>query len=223
MLNIENFEFERGDLRLRAHFSVPSGARLAVLGPSGCGKSTFLSVIAGVLPLKSGKIALNGRDLTRASPSERRITMMFQAHNLFARLTIAENIRLGRMSAHDDEIYAIAQSLEIEALLARYPHQISGGQGARVALARALLQNHDLWLLDEPFAALGPRQTRDFFYRISPYFQGGSKVLVFVTHDVVYAQTDSDFVLWFGDDDQAELYETEAFFAAPPASAQAYL
>ena len=141
-------------------FVVPEGQLVAVLGPSGCGKSTILRLIAGLEEPTSGTIEIAGRDVTRLSPSERRIAMVFQSYALFPHLTVAENIvfglkvrRVGR-AERDEKLKRVAGIVELQPYLDRKPAQLSGGQRQRVALARAIIAEQPVCLMDEPLSNL---------------------------------------------------------------------
>src|SRR5690606_10892987 len=129
---------------------------------SGAGKSTLLSLIAGFDRPLSGSIHIGGEEVTRRKPADRPVTSLFQEHNLFAHLTAAENVGLGldpglRLSAGQQR--AVAEALArvgLEGLDKRLPSQLSGGQRQRVTLARSLVRERPLLLLDEPFSALHP-------------------------------------------------------------------
>lgn len=128
------------------------GGVLAILGPSGCGKTTLLNVLAGVLPKISGNILFHGRPL---NPSDAAIGLIPQSYGLLPWKTVRQNCLFCASLRHKTaEPEALAQRLGIGALLDRYPRELSGGQAQRAALARALLMEPDLLLLDEPFAAL---------------------------------------------------------------------
>lgn len=140
--------------------SVDRGALFALLGPSGCGKTTLLRMIAGFETLDSGRIVIDGTDVTGLPPYARPVNLMFQSYALFPHMDVARNIAFGlrqegmdrrRIAARVDEMLALVQ---MEAYARRRPHELSGGQRQRVALARALAKMPKLLLLDEPLAAL---------------------------------------------------------------------
>jgi len=162
MLTLRDIELAQGGFTLEANFSVQAKKITAVVGPSGGGKSTLISAIAGFLKPTSGSMFWHDTDITALSPSDRPVSILFQDNNLFPHLTIADNIGLAlrpnlRLSADDSA--RIAQALAdvgLDGLGARKPSALSGGQQSRAALARILLADRDIVLLDEPFAALGP-------------------------------------------------------------------
>lgn len=146
------------------HFvlKVEQGERLAIIGESGAGKSTLLNLIAGFETPASGQILLNDCDHTQTQPAERPVSMLFQDNNLFPHLTVAQNIGLALApslslnATQQPQVREIAEKMGLESLLSRRADQLSGGQKQRVALARTLLRDKPILLLDEPFSALDP-------------------------------------------------------------------
>ncbi len=162
MLVCEDVVIRQDTFTLRAAWQIPAGDKVAVIGPSGAGKSTLLNAIAGFVPLAGGRLSWSGQDLGALDPGERPLTILFQDQNLFPHLTLAQNVALGlspslRLDrASRDRVEAALERVGLGGLGGRRPAQVSGGQASRTALARALLRQRPLLLLDEPFAALGP-------------------------------------------------------------------
>jgi putative spermidine/putrescine transport system ATP-binding protein len=173
------------DLTLR----LAPGELVALLGPSGCGKTTALRCLAGLEDPDSGRIEVDGKDLTRVPTNKRDLGMVFQAYSLFPHMTARQNVEFGlqlrRQSGHQRRTRA-AEMLELVGLSTqadRFAHQMSGGQQQRVALARALAIEPQVLLLDEPLSALDAKvrvQLRDEIRRIQ--LEVGTTTL-FVTHD----------------------------------------
>ena len=162
MLSVEGLTFRYEDMEMVFDLAVDQGECLAVLGPSGAGKSTLLNLIAGFDAPLAGRVVIAGQDVTGRKPAARPVTSLFQEHNLFAHLTAGENVGLGldpglRLDAA--QWAAVSEALarvDLAGLEGRRPAQLSGGQRQRVALARSLVRQKPLLLLDEPFSALDP-------------------------------------------------------------------
>ena len=133
---------------------VPQGQLVAILGPSGCGKSTLLRLIAGLEEPSSGRVEINGQDVTKLSPSERQISMVFQSYALFPHLSVAENVIFGlkvrkvARAERSERLKRVAELVELTPYLDRKPAQLSGGQRQRVALARAIIAEQPVCLMD---------------------------------------------------------------------------
>jgi putative spermidine/putrescine transport system ATP-binding protein len=169
--------------------SLEPGELIALLGPSGCGKTTALRVLAGLEDADTGRVLVDGKDITALPANRRDMGMVFQAYSLFPHLTALENVEFGlklRKRPGDDRRGRAGEMLELVGISAharRYPHQLSGGQQQRVALARALAIRPQVLLLDEPLSALDAKvrvQLRDEIKRIQT--EVGTTTL-FVTHD----------------------------------------
>ena len=162
MLRVDALAARLGGMRLRFSLDVSAGECVAVIGPSGAGKSTLLALIAGFEAAESGRVLIDGRDVTALEPASRPVSIVFQEHNLFPHLDVAANVGLGlhpalRLRPEDHaEIAGALERVGLAGLERRRPGQLSGGQRQRVALARALVRRRPVLLLDEPFAALGP-------------------------------------------------------------------
>ena len=195
-LDAVGFRYE--DMRMQFSLSVPSGAFLAVIGPSGSGKSTLLNLIAGFERPVSGEVRLCGVPMGDTPPAERPVTMLFQDHNLFAHLDVAANVGLGidpglRLSAADREKVAAALAeVGLAGFEKRRPAQMSGGERQRVALARCLVRNQPILLLDEPFAALGPRMRHDMLDLVNELRRTHGLTIVMVTHSPADARRGAD-------------------------------
>jgi len=229
MLTLERLEIVLDDWRLSADLYVPTGARVALLGPSGAGKSTLLNAIAGFQPLAGGRVLWDGQDLSPLAPSARPISMIFQDNNLFPHLTAAQNIGLG---LRPDLRLDTGQKAKVEAALARVglagfggrkPGQLSGGQVARVALARALLRDKPLLLLDEPFGALGPALRTEMLALVTELTEETGATLLMVSHQPEDARAIADRIILVADGEAHPPVPTETIFAHPPAALRDYL
>jgi sn-glycerol 3-phosphate transport system ATP-binding protein len=182
-------------------FVVPEGQLVALLGPSGCGKSTTLRLIAGLEEPTAGTIEIAGRDVTLLSPSERRISMVFQSYALFPHLTVAENIVFGlkvrRVPAGEraERLAKVADVVELTRYLDRKPSQLSGGQRQRVALARAIIAEQPVCLMDEPLSNLDAQLRHEMRVEIRALQQRLGMTMVYVTHDQTEAMTMADQII----------------------------
>jgi ABC-type Fe3+/spermidine/putrescine transport system ATPase subunit len=176
------------------------GQFLSLLGPSGCGKTTTLRIIAGFEEPTSGRVLLAGRDLTHVPARRRNIGMVFQSYALFPHLTSAENVAFGldmRRVPRAERDTRVARALEIvrmQGLGDRLPKNMSGGQQQRIALARALVIEPDLLLLDEPLSALDLKLREEMRDEIHRIVRSLGITTVFVTHDQGEALVLSDLV-----------------------------
>jgi putrescine transport system ATP-binding protein len=169
--------------------TVEPGETLVLLGPSGCGKSTLLRMVAGLETPDTGRILLDGQDITALPAHRRPVNMMFQSYALFPHLSVADNVAFGlrREGLPKAEIAGrVADAmamLEISGFAARKPHQLSGGQQQRVALARALVKRPRLLLLDEPLGALDKRLRQQTQAELRKLNRQTGITFMFVTHD----------------------------------------
>jgi NitT/TauT family transport system ATP-binding protein len=192
----------------RVGFSVPSGQFVALVGPTGCGKSSVLNLVAGLLAPSEGRVAALGRPVAGVN---RQAAYMFQADALLPWKTALDNVMLGPLLHGVPRTRAAEESREwlsrvgLAGFEQRYPHQLSGGQRKRVAMAQALINRLPILLMDEPFAALDA-QTRALMEQelLGLCAQLGATVL-FVTHDLEEAIALSDRVILFTAGPQATL------------------
>ncbi|KLV02431.1 thiamine ABC transporter ATP-binding protein [Photobacterium aquae] len=165
------------------------GDIVALLGPSGAGKSTLLAMIAGFLKPHSGELQIDGKRIEASlAPAERPLSILFQEHNLFPHLSVFENIGLGLhpgLSLNDsdrEQVKAAAAKVGLDTYLDRLPEQLSGGQRQRVALARCLLRQRPLLLLDEPFSALDPALRQEMLMLVQQLASEQKTTVLMVTH-----------------------------------------
>ena len=179
---------------------LPEGQVLSLLGPSGCGKTTTLRMIAGFEDPSAGRIVVKGRDVTALPARRRNIGMVFQSYALFPHLSVMENVAFGlemREVPRSEIERRVARTLAVvrmESLANRMPRQLSGGQQQRIALARALVIEPDLLLLDEPLSALDLKLREEMREEIHRIVRELAITTVFVTHDQGEALVLSDVV-----------------------------
>ena len=175
--------------------AIRKGEIFALLGASGCGKSTLLRMLAGFETPTSGRILLNGQDVTAVPPYERPMNMMFQSYALFPHLTVWDNVAFGlrRDKLSESEIkQRVGEVLELTRMTPytkRKPHQLSGGQQQRVALARSLAKRPQLLLLDEPLGALDKKLREQTQIELVTILNQVGVTCVMVTHDQEEAMT----------------------------------
>ncbi len=186
---------------LRAvNLTVGPGEFVALLGPSGCGKTTLLRCIAGLIVPTAGDVLVDGRDITDLPVHRRGLGMVFQSYALFPHMTVAENVGFGlrmRGVSRPEREARIREALalvQMDALVDRYPGQMSGGQQQRVALARSLVTNPSVLLLDEPFGALDAQLRDSMQIELRRMQRKLGITAVFVTHDQREAFTMADRV-----------------------------
>lgn len=190
MLTLTDVTWLYQHLPMRFSLKIAAGERVAILGPSGAGKSTLLSLVAGFLQPASGSIIINGVDHSRTPPSARPVSMLFQENNLFSHLTVRQNIALGMhpgMKLNEAQKYRlleIAARVGMTEMLDRLPSQLSGGQRQRVALARCLVRQQPVLLLDEPFSALDPALRKEMLQLLDELCQEQNMTLLMVSHSI---------------------------------------
>ncbi|EIV6851850.1 thiamine ABC transporter ATP-binding protein ThiQ [Klebsiella aerogenes] len=190
MLKLNDVTWLYQHLPMRFTLSVERGERIAVLGPSGAGKSTLLNLIAGFLPPASGSLLIDGEKHNATPPAQRPVSMLFQENNLFNHLTVRQNIGLGihpglKLNREQrEQVTAIAGQMGMDTLLDRLPGELSGGQRQRAALARCLVRQQPVLLLDEPFSALDPALRQEMLTLVADVCQRQQLTLLMVSHSV---------------------------------------
>ncbi len=188
LLEIKDLSIDLGEFHLRdINLTVQKGDYLTIIGPTGAGKSVLLEAIAGFYPLKSGRIILEGHDITNLPPEKRGISIVYQDYVLFPYMNVFDNIAFGLRKIKKDgikqDVIRIARELHIDHLLHRKPGTLSGGEQQRVALARALIVNPKVLLMDEPFSALDPKTREKFRGLVKSIIAKYGTTVIHVTHD----------------------------------------
>jgi len=174
---------------------IYQGELFCLLGGSGCGKTTLLRMLAGFETPTSGRITIDGQDMTDTPPYERPVNMMFQSYALFPHMTVEKNVGYGlkheNLSAAEarDHVAAMLELVQLSPFAKRKPHQLSGGQRQRVALARALAKQPKLLLLDEPLGALDKKLREQTQFELMNIQERVGVTFVVVTHDQEEAMT----------------------------------
>ena len=229
MLVLDGLRIVQTDFSLTADLGVAPGDRVAILGPSGAGKSTLLAAIAGFVAPAAGRILWQDRDITPLAPAARPVSILFQDQNLFPHLTVGQNVGLGirpdlRLS-HDDRA-RIEDALirtGLGGLGARLPATLSGGQQSRVALARALLRDRPVLLLDEPFSALGPALKSEMLDLVTEIAAQNGTTVLMVSHDPADARRFAPRTILVAEGRAFPPEDTAALLDAPPPALAAYL
>lgn len=200
--NVDKVYRSRGKAPVHAvralDMAVKKGEIVALLGSSGCGKTSTLRMIAGFESVSSGAIALSQRRIDELPPAKRRVAMAFEGYSLYPPLTVRENIAFALKAQQlsrgeiSRRVEAIARLVEIEDILDSFPRAISGGQQQRVSLARALVRDADLYLLDEPMGQLEPQLRAVLRGRIKGLLAERGMTAIFVTHDQTEASALAD-------------------------------
>src|SRR5882757_4331617 len=175
---------------------IPRGSFFSLLGPSGCGKTTTLRLIAGFEQPTSGDVLLNGEIVNQRKPYERNVSTVFQNYALFPHLTARGNVEFGLKRHHATDIdRRVREAIELVGLTgkeSRRPSQLSGGERQRVALARSLVLEPDVLLLDEPLAALDPKLRLQMRLELKAMQRRVGITFLFITHDQEEALSLSD-------------------------------
>ncbi len=203
MLALHDLVYDYHHETFRFNLNVERGATMALIGPSGAGKSTLLALVAGFIDPLRGTITADQQAVVGKAPYQRPFAMLFQEHNLFAHLSVRDNIALGLSTSlkltasQQQQVLEAANQVGVDSLLERLPEQLSGGQRQRVALARCFVQAHPIWLFDEPFSALDPILREEMLALVQRLVKERGITLLMVTHhlsDVKAIASDFAFI-----------------------------
>ena len=212
---------------------------MTLVGPSGCGKTTLIRIIAGIESQDSGSVLIGGSAIDHLRPHERRVAMVFQSYALYPHMSVRANLSLplvmSRLRLHErlplvrllsgrrravmrgieSEVEAVAQQLQLGALLDRRPAQLSGGQRQRVALGRAMVRHPDVFLMDEPLSNLDAKLRVHMRTELAELHQRLGATFIYVTHDQVEAMTMSNRVAMMDSGDIIQLGTPTELYARP--------
>jgi thiamine transport system ATP-binding protein len=226
---LDKVEFSYGEAMMRFDLEAAAGEIVAVMGPSGSGKSTLLNLIAGFERPSSGRVLIGGKDATNLAPALRPVSMVFQENNLFSHLDVAQNVGLGRspsLKLTEQDRADIAAALARTGLAGkegRRPAALSGGERQRVALARVLVRDRPVLLLDEPFASLGPALRREMLELVRDLHAEKGMTILMVTHQPQDARAIAGRIAFVEDGRIAALAPTALMFSADaPEAFRAY-
>ncbi|MEO8249144.1 MAG: sn-glycerol-3-phosphate ABC transporter ATP-binding protein UgpC [Burkholderiales bacterium] len=202
-LELQKIAKRFGDVQVvqEMSLSAAAGEFIVLVGASGCGKSTTLRMIAGLEVPTSGRIVIDGRDVTRATPADRDIAMVFQNYALYPHMDVAENMSFALdlsgtpKSEIEKRVNAAAKVLSIDHLLNRKPKELSGGQRQRVAMGRAIVREPKVFLFDEPLSNLDAKLRGHMRIEIALLHRRLGKTTVYVTHDQIEAMTLADRIV----------------------------
>ncbi|MEH0671540.1 thiamine ABC transporter ATP-binding protein [Vibrio owensii] len=188
MLVLDDVQYTYQRELFRFDLEIKRGQIVSLMGPSGAGKSTLLALVAGFINPDLGDILVDGTSIVSKEPYQRPFSMLFQEHNLFAHLSVRDNIGLGlhpglKLTADQKLLVEqAAKQVGVAEYLDRLPEHLSGGQRQRVALARCFVQPHSMWLLDEPFSALDPVLREEMLTLVKQLATDRGITVLMVTH-----------------------------------------
>ena len=191
LLEIQNISktFEDNLIVDNVNLSIEQGEFFTLLGPSGCGKTTLLRMIAGFTSPNTGKIYLDGKEITHLPPEQRSLHTIFQSYALFPHMTVFDNIafplKMAKWNKKDieNQVNELLEDVKLISFANRYPNELSGGQKQRVAIARSLVDRPKLLLLDEPLSALDARLRLHMHIELVKLQEETGVTFVYVTHD----------------------------------------
>ena len=207
--------------------AIKPGEFFVLLGPSGSGKTTALRIMAGLEPVSRGRVLMDGADVTHKEPGERDVAMVFQSYALYPHMTVAQNIgfplkMVGVKAAEiERQVVAAAGKVNIRHLLERKPGQLSGGQQQRCALARAIVRQPRLFLLDEPLSNLDAKLRLETRVELHALQRSLHTTTVYVTHDQEEAMTLADRIAVFMEGHIAQVGTPRQVFTRPQTMAVA--
>ncbi len=200
-VKLERIRKRVGDFELRdVNLSVEKGEYFVILGPIGAGKTLLLQIVAGFLRPDEGRVFLDGEDITDLPPEKRRIGYVPQHYGLFPHMTVEENVAFGLKMRKverreiEEKVGEVLKLLDIDHLKDRYPETLSGGERRKVALARAMVVEPSVYLLDEPLTGVDPREKEKLRRELRELHRSLNKTFIHVTHDQAEASLLADHI-----------------------------
>lgn len=223
LLRVEGLKKSFGDKQILKglDFEVKRGEFLTLLGPSGCGKTTTLRIIAGLLEADSGKILLDRKDITDIAPEKRNVNTVFQNYALFPHMNVEQNISYGlrmrgeKKALWQDKVRNMLRIVQMEGHEKRMPSQLSGGQCQRIAIARALVLQPELLLLDEPLGALDLKLRQQMQVELKEIQKNLGVAFVYITHDQEEALNMSDRIAVMNDGHFEQIGSPQTIYEHP--------
>ncbi|PRX10639.1 UNVERIFIED_ORG: putative spermidine/putrescine transport system ATP-binding protein [Martelella mediterranea] len=223
LLSLKNLSLAYGKNTVvdRLNLEIAKGELIALLGPSGCGKTTTMRAIAGLMTPSGGEIVLDGRDVTHVPPNRREVGLMFQSYALFPHLSVFENVAFGlklkgmRGNALTERVNSGLSAVGLGDYADRRPADLSGGQQQRVALARSLVMDPKVLLLDEPLSNLDARLRLEMRTELQRVQKENNLTMVFVTHDQAEALSLADRIVVMQDGAIEQLGTPEDIYNRP--------
>jgi thiamine transport system ATP-binding protein len=229
MIEFRHGQYRSENFELSIALKIESRTFTAVLGPSGAGKSTLLSIISGFEDLSAGQLLLDGKDAASRAAADRPVNMIFQDHNSFAHLSVWNNVALGispSLNLNATQKQQVQQALDktgIAHLANRNSLELSGGEKQRIAIARVLVRNKPILLLDEPFAALDPGLRTEMLALVTSLQAERNLTVLLVTHQPEEAKRAADHVVFVNAGKAHPPIPTNQFFKSNDADILCYL
>ena len=223
IVRLEDISKTFGDKKIIKNFSLDiyEGEFITFLGPSGCGKTTLLRIISGLEDATSGKVYIEGEDVTNEIPAKRKVNTIFQNFALFPHMTVWDNINFG-LKMHkvpveeaEKRIKRAIKLVQLDGFENRYPAQLSGGQQQRVAIARGIVMNHKVLLLDESLCSLDLKLKREMQGELKKLQKKLGITFIYVTHDQDEALTMSDRIVIINKGNIEQLASPKEIYSKP--------
>jgi spermidine/putrescine transport system ATP-binding protein len=223
ILQIQNISKSFGDQTIvkNVNLEIKQGEFFTLLGPSGCGKTTLLRMIGGFASPDSGKVLLEGKDITELPPEKRPLHTIFQSYALFPHFTVFENVafplKMAKWSKEriTSQVHELLEDVQLTQFAKCYPHELSGGQKQRVAIARSLVDRPKILLLDEPLSALDARLREHMHMELVTLQEETGVTFVYVTHDQSEALALSSRIAVMNGGDIEQLDTPQAIYSNP--------